>query len=164
MHRWFFHHFCAFGAQKLYSLYIKLPNTVQNFRACEKEYRDAGFPGCIGSTDATHIPLEQVSCGIRQGHLGYKMSCTCTARTYNLTVNHRRQILYSTTGHPGRWNDKTLIRFDSFMTELQKGALNSTMSFELRKHSVNAQVEPAATTTIYGADVIVDNWSTTVPQ
>jgi hypothetical protein len=165
VHRCFFHHFCAFGAQKLYPLYIKLPNTLQDLRACEKEYRDAGFPGCIGSTDATHIPLERVSCGIRQGHLGYKMSCT--ARTYNLTVNHRRQILHSTTGHPGRWNDKTLIRFDSFMTELQKGALNSTMLFELRKHSVNAQVEPAATTTIKGAYVIVDNgylnWSTTVP-
>ena len=127
-------------------------------RACKKECgRDAGFPGCISSTDAIHIPLERVSCRIRQGHLGYKMSCT--ARTYNLTVNHRRQILHSTTGypgrwndktlilrynltvthhrqilhsttgHPGRWNDKTLIRFDSFMTELQKGSLNSTMSF-----------------------------------
>jgi hypothetical protein len=168
VHRCFFHYYCAFGAQKLYPLNIKMPNTLQDLRACEKEYRDAGFPGCIGSTDATHIPLERVSCGIRQGHLGYKMSCT--ARTYNLTVNHRRQILHSTTGHPGRWNDKTLIRFDSFMTELQKGALNSTMSFELRKqHSVIAEGEaaPPATTTIKGAYVIVDNgyldWSTTVP-
>jgi hypothetical protein len=94
---------------------------------------------------------------------------SCTARIYNLNVNHRRQILHSTTDHPGRWNDKTLIliRFDSFMTELQKSALNSTMSFELRMHSVNAQVEAAATTTIKGAYVIVDNgylnWSTIMP-
>jgi hypothetical protein len=132
--------------------------------ACEKEYREAGFPGCVGSTDATHIPLERVSYAIRQGHLGYKMSST--SRTYNLTVNHRRQILHSTTGHPGRWNDKTLIRFDSFMSDLHNGELNSEMTFELRKHSVDEQGEPP-TTTIKGAYVIVDNgylnWSTTVP-
>ena len=143
----------------MYPLYVKTPNTLQDLRACEKEYREAGFPGCVGSTDATHIPLEKVSFALRQGHLGYKMSCT--ARTYNLTVNHRRQILHSTTGHPGRWNDKTQVRFDSFMTELQNGALNSTMSFELRnQHSKNTRA-------IKGAYVIVDNgylnWSTTVP-
>ena len=96
-----------------------------------------------------------------------------TARTYNLAVNHRRQILHSTTGHPGRWNDKTLVRFDSFMSELWNGAFDSTMSFELKTNPVAAigtQVneQPAVDArTIKGAFVIVDNgylnWSTTVP-
>ena len=90
-----------------------------------------------------------------------------TTRTYNLTVNHRRQILHSTTGHPGRWNDKTLVRFDSFMSELRNGAFDSTMSFQLRKNPVaggateEEQEEPLAgepsMTTIKGAYVIVDN-------
>jgi hypothetical protein len=96
-----------------------------------------------------------------------------TARAYNLTVNHRLQILHSTTGHPGRWNDKALIRFDSFMSELWNGAFDSTMSFELKTNPVAAigtQVseQPAVDArTIKGGYVIVDNgylnWSTTVP-
>jgi hypothetical protein len=55
------------------------------------------------------------------------------------------------------------------MTDLQNGALNSTMSFELRKNFVDAREneEATSTTTIKGAYVIVDNgylnWSTTVP-
>ena len=61
--------------------------------------------------------------------LGYKMSVT--TRTHNLTVNHRRKILHSTNGHPGCWNDKTLVRFDGFMQQLRDGKFNSTMSFVL---------------------------------
>ena len=87
VHRCFFHKFCAWGAKVLYPMYLKVPKTLQDLRACEKEYSAAGFPGCVGSTDATHILLEKLSFGLRQGHLGYKMSST--ARTYNLTVNHR---------------------------------------------------------------------------
>jgi hypothetical protein len=147
VHRCFFHKFCAWGAKVLYPMHVKVPKTLQDLRvkvpktlqdlrACEKEYSAAGFPGCVGSTDATHIPLEKLSIGLRQGHLGYKMSST--ARTYNLTINHRRQILHSTTGHPGRWNDKTLVRFDSFMSELRNGAFDSTMSFELKTNPVAA--------------------------
>jgi hypothetical protein len=180
VHRCFFHEFCRFGAQKLYPKYVQQPRTLLDLNACEKEYREAGFPGCIGSSDATHIPLERVSYRIRQSHLGYKMSST--ARTYNLTVNHRRQILHSTTGHPGRWNDKTLVRFDSFMNDLQNGVFNKDLSFELKlqRPTVDGSVEDGngqqeqqeqattvATRTIHGAYVIVDNgyldWSTTVP-
>jgi hypothetical protein len=75
----------------------------------------AGFPGCIGSTDATHIPLDKVTA------------------SYNLTVNHRRQILHTTTGHPGRWNDKTLVQFDSFMADLRDGAFDEMMEFTLKR-------------------------------
>lgn len=158
VHRVFFHKFVEFGAKKLYPKFVTMPSTIEELRDCEAEYRSAGFPGCIGSTDATHIPLEKVSFGLRQAHLGYKMSVT--TRTYNLTVNHRRKILHSTTGHPGRWNDKTLVRFDGFMQQLRIGEFNSTMSFVLSN-------EHGRDVTIKGAYVIVDNgyltWSTTVP-
>ena len=139
-------------------MYCIVPSTLQELRECEFEYRKAGFPGCIGSTDATQIPLEKVRFAIRQPHLVFKSSLT--TRTYNLTVNHRRKILHSTTGHPGRWNDKTLIRFDGLMQDLRDGALNSTMNFEL-------QTQTGENVNINGCYVIVDNgylrWSTTVP-
>jgi hypothetical protein len=36
-------------------------------------------------------------------------------------VNHRRQIIASTVGYPGRWNDKTVVRFDGFVTDITRG-------------------------------------------
>ncbi len=56
---------------------------------------------------------------------------THTARTYNMTVNHRRRILSTTHGHPARWNDKTLANFDSFMTGIRNGGILDDVVFEL---------------------------------
>ena len=147
---------------------------------CESEYAMAGFSGCIGSPDATHIPLDKVTALIRQAHIGYKLGSKSTARTYKLTVNHCRQILHSTTGHPpGRWNGKTLVRFDSFMAELRNGAFDDMMDFTVKRQK---KVDTALNledsgiceneyelegVTIKGAYVIVDNgylrWPTTIP-
>lgn len=158
VHRSFFHSFVEFGEKKLFPMFVQLPQSVEALKECEHAYRIAGFPGCIGSTDATHIPLERVAFTIRQAHLGFKMSGT--TRTYNLTVNHKREILHSTGGHPGRWNDKTLARYDSFMDTLRRGGFDDKMSFEL------SDVQ-GRTKTVKGAYVLVDNgyleWSTTVP-
>jgi hypothetical protein len=57
VHRVFFHKFVEFGAMYLYPEFVVAPSTLQELRECESEYRRAGFPGCIGSTDATHITL-----------------------------------------------------------------------------------------------------------
>ncbi len=67
---------------------------------------------------------------MRQMHLGHNSKVTM--RTYNLTCNHCRKILHTTKGHPTRWNDKTLICFDNFMSELCNGSLNENFDFELR--------------------------------
>ena len=117
-------------ATMLYPIYVSVPRMVGELMDCEQEFNIAGFPGCIGSTDATHIPLEKVCFSLRQTHLGAKSKSTM--RTFNLTCNHRRQILHTTSGHPGRWNDKTLICFDHFMSELRDGGLDNKMDFELR--------------------------------
>jgi hypothetical protein len=60
VHRKFFHQFLKFGARVLYPMYVSAPRTVEDVRDSEREYSTAGFPGFIGSTDATHIPLEKV--------------------------------------------------------------------------------------------------------
>jgi DDE superfamily endonuclease len=147
-----------FGEKVLFPKFVKVPQSLEALKQCENEYRIAGFPGCVGSTDATHIPLEKVSFTIRQGHLGFKTSAT--TRTYNLTVNHRRQILHTTSGHPGRWNDKTLARYDTFMDQLRRGFFDDMMTFELFDANGKRIV-------MKGAYVIVDNgylqWSTSVP-
>ncbi len=119
-----------------------------------------------------------MTAAIRQAHIGYKMGSDATTRTYNLTVDHCRQILHSTTGHPGKWNDKAVIRFDSFMADLRDGAFDDTMEFKLkRKKTVNTALnledcnyekqDDIEDVTIKGAYFFVDNgylrWPTTIP-
>ena len=55
VHWVFFHKFVEFGSKMLYPMYVSVPTPLKELRDCESEYRAAGFPGCIGSTDATHI-------------------------------------------------------------------------------------------------------------
>jgi hypothetical protein len=101
-----------------------------------EEYTLAGFPGAVGSTDATHIMLERVNYRFWQSHMGFKM--THTAQTYIITVNHRSRILATTQGHPACWNDKTLSLFDDFMQQLQHGdmsCLNCTTVMKMEQLS-----------------------------
>ncbi len=55
VHRKIFHQFVKFGATVLYPKYVSAPKTMEKLRDCKKEYIVAGFPGCIDSTDETHI-------------------------------------------------------------------------------------------------------------
>jgi hypothetical protein len=158
----FFHSFIDFGSTVLYKLYIRPPQTSSDASVHAAEYKIAGFPGAIGPTDATHIMLERVSYRFRQTHMGFKM--THTARTYNITVNHRRQIIATTSGHPARWNDKTLALFDNFMQELHEGDIMDGNRFKLYAYDSNGEVTKQE---YQGAWFLVDNgylaWSTTVP-
>ena len=132
------------------------------------EYKLAGFPGAIGSTDATHIQIERLPARFQNSHMGFKMSHT--ARTYNVTVNHRRQILSSTPGHPARWNDKTLATLDDFMQKMYRGATFDECVFNLYdyKETNGAINQKTVVKRRYrGAWLLVDNgyhaWPTTVP-
>ena len=84
-----------------------------------KEFAMAGMNGAIGSMDACHVLMEKCANRLRQNHLGGKSKNTC--RSFNLTSNHRRQILHTTPGHPARWNDKTIVLMDELATQLRKG-------------------------------------------
>ena len=87
-----------------------------------------------------------------------------TARTYNITVNHRRRILSTTTGHPSRWNDKTLVRFDKFVSGIHDGSILEDVEFELLERNEEGDI---VTIKYKGAWLIVDNgylrWAVTVP-
>jgi len=113
VHRSFFHQFIHIGSTILYPRYVEPPLTSQDAATHISEFEKVGFSGCCGSTDATHIVIEKCSHRLKQNHNGGKL--THTARTFNLTVNHRRQILSTTQGYPARWNDKTLVLFDDFV-------------------------------------------------
>lgn len=118
-HRIFFNLFVKACRKYLYPMWVKRPETDEEVKDHMFEFKAAAFDGCIGSADVTHIIIEKCYARLKNQHLGGKDSHT--TRAYQLVVNHRRQILASTVGFPGRWNDTTIVRFDDFVTDIQRG-------------------------------------------
>jgi hypothetical protein len=160
--RRFFHKFIYFGSTVLYKEFVITPShSNQDTGTHQHEFNQAGCNGAIGSTDAVHVILEKVQRTVRNSHLGWKLAHT--ARTYNVTVNHRRRVLSTTDGHPARWNDKTLVLFDSFIKGIQDGEVLQDTKFFLYEYKNGAIVRR----NYLGCWVLCDNgylaWSTTVP-
>ena len=55
----FFHAFIDFGSTSLYSWFFLTPLHLPEALSNMQEYEVAGFPGCIGLTDCTHITTER---------------------------------------------------------------------------------------------------------
>jgi hypothetical protein len=104
VHRNFFHVFINFGSTTLYDRYVQFPSNYEEAKRHMREFAMAGLPGCVGSTDATHIVTWACEYNLRNNHLGGKSKAK--TRSFNTMCNHRRHILHSTRGGPGRWNDK----------------------------------------------------------
>ena len=130
-----------------------------------EEYRQAGHHGCVGSTDATHILLEQ------SGVLLFateppRVKTTHTASTYNITANHRRLILATTSINPACWSDKTLVLFHDFVVFSNEGWKRmQDFTFKLYGRNLSGNIILAK---YRGPRLIVDsgylNWpTTTVP-
>jgi DDE superfamily endonuclease len=88
-----------------------------------------GLTGAGWSTDATNVIMWRCEHNLKQANTGFKQSHP--ARTYNLTCNYCKQILYTTKGHPSRWNDKTLAYADEFLTRVCKGEILQDVRFTL---------------------------------
>jgi len=136
---------------------------VEECRSYVHEFQLAGFNGAIGSTDAKHIAVEKCCYGLKNNHLGPKQHLT--TRTFNLTMNHRNQILSATVSYPGRWNDKKIVLFDSFVRGIYEGSIMPNLTFELLEYDeagINMVIKH-----YQGPWIIDDNkylrWSITVP-
>ena len=160
-HRQFFLKFIKFGSIGLFNRYVRDAADSLRMSDLTDLFSQAGFNGCIGSTDATHVPMLSCASWAQIVHIGSKTKIPC--RTYNLTVSHSRQILGTTTGHPATFNDKTLIMFDRLLTGINNGQYQNDHRFTLlEKDKDNNIVE----VNYVGAWFIVDNgylnWSCTV--
>ncbi len=161
-HRCFLNAFLEFGSTILYSKYVVTPRTLEDAQSHMVEFDKAGFPGCVGSCDCTHIATEKCQYNLKNNHTGRNKKTT--TRTFNLTANHRRRILHTTRGGPGRWNDQTMVTYDTFITGMHEGTALSEVCFQLYEYNEEGDVFLRDYT---GAYVIVDNgyldWSVTVP-
>ena len=68
VHRTFFRAFIDFGSTSLYTRFVLTPLHLPEALSNMREYKVAGFPGCVGSTDCTHITTER--CEYRGCHWG----------------------------------------------------------------------------------------------
>ena len=93
VHCKFFHAFIDFGCTTLYSMHVSTLVNLAEAHSNMAEYTEAGFPGCVGSTNCTHITTKQCEYYLKNNHLGGKSSHT--THTFNLTCNHRRQISHT---------------------------------------------------------------------
>ena len=79
-----------------------------------------------------------------------------------MMVNHRRRILGTTRGHPGSFNDKTLILFDEFVQDVKSGKFDD-FTFEL----LERRGDEIVAVKYKGVWIVVDNgyhnWSITIP-
>jgi hypothetical protein len=162
VHRSFFHVFIKFGSTVLYKKWVPTPVNLPEALLNMKEYTEAGFPGCVGSSDCTHIVADRCEYNLKNNHLGAKNSLT--TRTFNLTCNHHHPILHTTYGGPGRWNDQTMVQLDSFIYGIRDGIVLDDVSFELFAHDRKGRL---INLRFSGAYVIVDNgyldWLCTIP-
>ena len=162
VHRIFFHHFVEYGSTILFSKYVTDAATTADMSKFERIFALAGFNGAVGSSDGTHIGMLSCPCWATNNNKGHKLAVP--SRNFNTTVAHTRQILGTTCGHPGTWNDKTLILFDDLIRGVQDGKYLSENEFNLLELDEEGnEIE----VTYKGAWFIVDNgylnWSCTVP-
>jgi len=115
--RQFFHCFVDYGSAVLYTMHVVFPTTAEEAAEHMHEYMLSGLFGCFGSTDMMHIPVDMCRHNLRQMHMGFKLKNP--ARAYNLTANNRQRILHTTKGYPAQWNDKTIIKFDTWITTMR---------------------------------------------
>ena len=160
--RVFFSQFVEYGSTVLYKKYVVDAATIADVASFQKIFGIAGFNGAMGSSDATQIGMLQCPNWASINHKGFKLAIP--SRTYNATVTHSRQILGTTCGHPGTWNDKTIVLFDDLIRGVNEGKHYSDNEFTLFERNKDGKVVEV----IYkGVWFIVDNgylnWSCTVP-
>jgi len=132
-HRQFFHVFITFGRDYLYPLCVTMPTTKEQCNAHRHEFDIGGLAGAGYSTDGTHVIMWNCAHNLKQANTGFKQSHP--TRSFNVSCNHRKQMLYSTDGHPGRWNDKTLAIMDVFICGTHEGKILQDVTFELAEWS-----------------------------
>jgi len=128
-HRQFFHQLIKHGEQVMFPQHVKMPTNAEEFKTNMSEFHTGGLWGAGFSADATNVVVWRCEHNLKQANAGWKNSHP--ARSYNVCVNHRRQILSSTRGHPSRWNDKTSAWADPLVKGTHTGRILQDVAFKL---------------------------------
>ena len=119
--------FCSNFVSRYYDDYIGRP-TGDDMTKMMRVYEKMGLPGCIGSTDCVHLQWDRCPLSLTnlcKGKEGYP------TLSYSCTVDHHRKILGVTRSNWGTRNDKTIVRVDTYITDVHTGKVNSDIEYEV---------------------------------
>ena len=88
VHRRFLHLFVAACRQHFLPKYVKEPSTAEEIEDALCEFKEAGFDGCIGSADATHVIMDKCTSRLKNQPF--------TCRAFEITVNLEFEIIRET--------------------------------------------------------------------
>ena len=107
----------------------------------EHERVHQGWVSWMLSCDCTHIIIERCQYNLKNNHFGGKNALT--TRTFNLTCNHHCHILHTTNRGPGRWDDQSMVRLDTFVSGICNGSVLDESNFKLLAHNNNGNEKNA---------------------
>jgi Plant transposon protein len=134
--RIFFRKFVTLFSQENYAKYCNHPDTPEEIERAMGVFTKLVLPGCIGSTDCVHILWERCPAGSRSTHKGKEGFPTLACEA---TVDHTKKTIAATEGHPGARNDKTIVKFDGFVTKLHDGELYADVPFDIMDNQGNVK-------------------------
>jgi hypothetical protein len=125
----FFHQFLIIFNNRLFPCTVKAPATQNEVSKLETIYKYLGLPGTIGSTDCTHIALGKCPVQWRNSCVGKEGFPTVS---YSMTCDHTRRIMACSGGFPGTFNDKTISRYDTFITAVGSDELFTNFEYTIQ--------------------------------
>ena len=109
---------CKMSSKEILEQWIRMPKDVAELREVSKEYAKKGFPGACGSVDGVQIPWEGCPFSYRNSFTGKESWPTLG---FNVTVGHDMRIINVCSMFAGRFNDKTKVLFDDYVSRLRGG-------------------------------------------
>lgn len=117
-------------SKEMYPVYVHGPRNSEELEEVTGLYSASGFPGCVGSTDCVHIRWEMCpsvwSSAFRNGKHSY------ASIAYEMTVSHSKKFQSTTTGHYGTTSDKTIVKFDGFVSKVRYDKRYTDAEFKLQ--------------------------------
>ena len=132
-----FHLFCENFVTHFYDKYVYRPKDQQLEKVLDV-FRKMGLPECIGSTDCVHLKWDRCPVSLNQvcsGKEGYP------SLAYSCTVDHHRRILGSTSSFYGARNDKTIVRHDTYITDVRIKKVHEEVEYDMFINGVLKRVK-----------------------
>ena len=132
-----FHLFCENFVQHYYDQFVYRPKDEKLEKVMEV-FAKMGLPGCIGSTDCVHLKWDRCPVSLNQvcsGKEGYP------SLAYSCTVDHHRRILGATSSFYGARNDKTIVRHDTYITDVKNKKVHEEIQYNIFINGISKSVK-----------------------
>jgi len=128
LRRFFWDKFIPWMIANKYSEVVRAPRTFDELARVVGEFEAAGFPGCAGSVDGTHVAWVGFRAGDRADMTGKEGYPTLV---FGVTVDHSYKIMHITRAHPGATNDNVVMLEDEFHQTTMHSDLYKNFEFTL---------------------------------